>query len=113
MRVGQRIDGWTLLGFIGKGGSGEVWSANKGDAPNVALKILWRRKYAGRFRDEIRLYRQLGDRPGILRLVDSCMPDSTQAESGRRPWLAMEIGTPVTEHLVLQPHAVMLSGVAA
>jgi serine/threonine protein kinase len=99
MRVGERIDGWTLLGFIGKGGSGEVWSANKGDAPNVALKILWRRKYAERFLDEIRLYRQLGDHPGILRLVDSYMPVSSQAESGRRPWLAMEIGVPITEHL--------------
>lgn len=99
MRVGERIDGWTLLGFIGKGGSGEVWSANKGDAPNIALKILWQRKYAGRFLDEIRLYRQLGDRPGILRLVDSYMPDPAQAASGRRPWLAMEIGVPITEHL--------------
>src|SRR6266545_1624170 len=103
MRSGERIDSWTLLRFLGKGGSGEVWIAKDEVGSEVALKILWQQKYVRRFLDEIRLYHQLGNRSGILPLIDSHIPDPAARKSGKRPWLAMEIGTLVISYLGSDP----------
>jgi serine/threonine protein kinase len=99
VRADERINGWMLLRFLGKGGSGEVWVAKNEADSEVALKILRQRKFTARFLDEIKLYRQLGNRPGILALVDSHIPDQADRRIAERPWLAMEIGTPVTGYL--------------
>src|SRR5437773_1108380 len=99
MHPGGKVDRWTLLRPLGHGGSGEVWVASDDTGAEVALKVLHSRRYAGRFRDEIRLYRQLGARPGILPLIDAHFPDDGEQRSVGKAWLAMAIGTPVADHL--------------
>jgi serine/threonine protein kinase len=95
----MKIGRWTLVRHLDKGGSGDVWIARDGTGAEIALKVLWRQAYANRFQDEIKLYRQLGDRSGILPLIDADFPDPAAQRAGARPWLAMAIGTPVREHL--------------
>jgi serine/threonine protein kinase len=98
-KPGSRVDKWTLLEYLGGGGSGEVWVAEAGKDTKAALKILWNKRYQGRFFDEIKLYRSLGDRAGILPLIDSLMPSDDGYRPGVPPWLAMEIGTSIVEYL--------------
>jgi serine/threonine protein kinase len=101
--IGRRIDGWRLSKYIDSGGSGEVWVATNTAGVEAALKILWNGKYTKRFLDEIKIYRQLGYRPGILHLIDSYTPDEALPEPGGRPWLAMQIGVTITDYLGQDP----------
>jgi serine/threonine protein kinase len=103
MKPGDKIGRWTLLRATGRGGSADVWIAKDESGAEVALKLLRRRTYTARFLDEIRLYRQLGQRPGILPLIDSHTPAEALTRSGAEPWLAMEIGTVISEHLGSAP----------
>jgi serine/threonine protein kinase len=96
---GDRVDKWTLRERFGKGGSGDVWAAEDESGRKVALKILWNKKYRTRFLDEIRLYRSLGDRSGIVPLIDSSLPPDGAQPSGTNIWLAMEPATPLGEYL--------------
>jgi serine/threonine protein kinase len=99
LQPGDRVDQWTLRERFGKGGSGEVWAAEDESDRDVALKILWNKKYTARFLDEIRLYRSLGDCPGILPLIDASLPPDGAQPSATNLWLAMEVATPLEEYL--------------
>lgn len=103
LKAGQQIDGWTLTDFMDSGGSADVWLAKGPTGTEVALKILWRSKYTLRFADEVKVYRKLGGRPGILRLIDANIAPQGDARKGKRSWLAMEIGVPVVAHLGQSP----------
>jgi serine/threonine protein kinase len=97
---GDRVEQWTLRERFGRGGSGEVWGAEDESGRGVALKILWNKKYTARFLDEIKIYRQLGDRSGILPLIAASLPSDDEARPpGKNLWLAMEIATPLEEYL--------------
>jgi serine/threonine protein kinase len=96
---GDQVGPWKLLYLFGKGGSSEVWAAEDSSGSKVALKILWKQAFRRRFLDEIRLYRNLDSRTGILPLIDSHIPSHVDAKAGAQPWLAMEVGTPVIDYL--------------
>jgi serine/threonine protein kinase len=105
VRPGQTVDRWKLVRFLGRGGSAEVWAAEGAAEGEIALKILNSKgRYEGRFLDEIKLYKQLGDRSGILQLVDSHIPDEAPGRRRTPPWMAMEIGTLITAYLGPNPN---------
>lgn len=103
MRQGDVIHQWVLIRVLGRGGSSQVWAARDGAGREIALKI--QKSYVERFREEIKLYRRLGDRPGILPLIDWHLPDRADRSAGPA-WIAMEIGTPITAYLGAAPSLV-------
>ena len=103
VKQGDEIGRWKILSYLGGGSNGEVWEAEDRSGKRVALKILRSRIYSKRFLDEIKLYRSLGDQPGILPLVDSHIPTRNERKSGDRAWLAMEVAEPLTDHLGSNP----------
>ena len=100
MKSGQKIDSWELIEFLGKGGNGEVWKAFRPENDFVALKVLKSRQPGSepykRFESEIEILQKIGARKGIVRLIDSFVPTRPV---DLRPWLAMEIGTPIRKAL--------------
>ena len=111
-RRGKRIGPWTLGRVLGRGGNGYVRLATSEDGKRVALKVLHRkhqqaqsRRYK-RFRDEIRAHLALGPRPGILPVVDSCLPDRPSPQSPA--WLATEVAKEIRQALGPQPSVEMV-----
>jgi serine/threonine protein kinase len=95
VKAGDRIDDWTLVSPLGKGGNGEVWVATHAELGERALKVLsskggdrWQR-----FSDEVTIMQELGDHPGVLQLIAAELPEAGARE---RAWLA----TPVAERAV-------------
>jgi len=98
--AGTRIGPWRLLAPLGRGGMGEVWSAERADGQfeqTVALKLLKRgmdsEEVLGRFLRERQILARL-THPGIARLLDGGLaPDG-------RPYFVLERvdGLPITEH---------------
>lgn len=85
---GTMLGYWRLLRHLGRGGSGDVWLAERADgrfAQQVAVKLLrhWHDGTAQRFEREQALLARL-DHPGIARLIDaSATPDG-------QPYMVME-----------------------
>lgn len=99
----RRIVGpWTLIEKLGSGGNAVVWRATRdGLDGEVALKVINATKpdkepYR-RFVAEIEFLQSLGDTNGVLRLIDSFLPEEPSSEN--RPWLAMPIATPIADAL--------------
>ncbi len=97
-RKGQRIGKWTLLEQLGQGGNGSVYRASDG-AAEVALKLLLnsRPKRYQRFRDEVEVLRHLGNRPGVLPIIDAHLPEVPTKEDPA--WLATPVATPLRDYL--------------
>lgn len=97
--IGQKIDHYEVLDFIGDGGMGEVYLARDHEAPNslVALKIIKpgmdSRQILARFELEKTVLRRL-QHPAITRYYDA-----GYLENGRA-YFAMELvrGLPITEY---------------
>jgi non-specific serine/threonine protein kinase/serine/threonine-protein kinase len=95
---GSRIGAWRIGELLGRGGSGEVYAAERADgdfAQRAALKLL-RGDAAGqieRFHAERRLLARL-DHPGIARLLDGGVSPEG------RPFAVLELvdGLPIVEH---------------
>jgi eukaryotic-like serine/threonine-protein kinase len=88
LAMGSRLGAWRILRLIGYGGMGEVYEAERADAPfeqRAALKLTNRQatNLLARFNRERRILARL-DHPGIARLLDGGVaPDG-------RPYAAME-----------------------
>ena len=100
MKPGQKIGPWLLSECLGKGGNGEVWKASRSNDEYVALKVLKNYRYDNepykRFKSEIEILQKMGSRKGVVRLLDSFLP---QRVGDPEPWLAMEIGMPIKDAL--------------
>jgi serine/threonine protein kinase/tetratricopeptide (TPR) repeat protein len=94
---GARVGPYRVLAFLGRGGMGEVYRAERADGQfeqQVALKLI-RREAVGhmdRFQAERQILARL-EHPGIARLLDGGM-----SEDGR-PYMVMELveGKPIVE----------------
>lgn len=94
LRHNDKLDEWTLLASLGRGGNGEVWRAEHPQHGEAALKVLSRKsgdRYQ-RFSDEIEIMGRLGGHPGVLPLVAHSLPSRDSRDPA---WLA----TPVAERL--------------
>jgi eukaryotic-like serine/threonine-protein kinase len=98
--AGHRVGPFRLLALLGKGGMGEVWTAERVGADfeqKVAVKLLYRggdgEAGVARFRRERQILATLSH-PRIARLLDGGVTEDGQ------PWLAMElvVGLPLTTH---------------
>ena len=98
-QIGRRIGAFRLIDFLGEGGMGAVYLAERDDAEfsqRVAIKILPQAAVSpeaiARFRDERQILAAL-DHPHIVRLLDGGSADSL-------PYLVMEHieGTSLTRY---------------
>jgi predicted Ser/Thr protein kinase len=96
LRAGARIGDWCLDAPLGRGGMGEVWSAQRADGQyeqSVAIKVMRpeARAHWARFEAERRILARL-EHPGIARLLDGGVTDDG------RPYMVMERvdGEPIT-----------------
>lgn len=95
------INTWQLLSPVGKGGNGEVWKARDKDGREVAIKFLFQRHLNSsryeRFVSEVSYHEKLGNRKGILPLIESYLPSAPSRTD--RPWLATQYATPLANAL--------------
>lgn len=98
MKAGDQIDDWTLIAPLGEGGNGKVWRATRAGLGECALKVLSRKggDRWQRFRDEVTVMQQLGDHPGVLKLLAAQLPDPGARE---RAWLATLVAERATDAL--------------
>jgi serine/threonine protein kinase len=95
----KKVGDWILGDLLGAGGNAKVWRARGKSGEDMALKILNRprgERYQ-RFRHEVALLERLGERPGLLPLVDCHLPSSPT--QGDPAWLAMPIAQSLKDHL--------------
>ena len=96
---GMKLGNWVLLDRIGRGGNGQVWSAQVSHGGNtvVAIKILTKLKEIAyqRFRDEVKVMQTCGIRD-VVPILDSYLPDWPTKD---RPWYAMPQGIPLMKYL--------------
>lgn len=111
IRPGARIDDWTLVSQLGRGGNGEVWRAVHAEHGENALKILSRKSGDRwqRFCDEVTIMRRLAGRPGILPFVAAELP---APQSRAVAWLATPIAERVVDALGPSPSLVAVVEVA-
>jgi WD40 repeat protein/tRNA A-37 threonylcarbamoyl transferase component Bud32 len=100
--IGQRVDGFTIIGKLGEGGMGIVYVAEQHNPRRtVALKVM-RRSLATtstlrRFEREAQLLGQL-NHPGIAQIYAAGIADISGADGVpvRAPYIAMELVTGAT-----------------
>ena len=99
---GERIGAYQLAEYVDSGGNGEVWKTSAADGQTV-IKIL---KNHGsdrvqRFRDEVAVHAQLGQRRGILPVLDSAVPKKPTRDTPA--WLTMPEALPLDRALGENP----------
>lgn len=101
----ERLGSWSLVEPLGSGGNAEVWKAVSNDDQVVAVKILNNKKPQSepfkRFKAEIDILRRLGERPGLLPLIDVSLPEKPTFKNPA--WLAMPVATPIRNALGQTP----------
>jgi hypothetical protein len=104
-KPGDELGGWVLEEKLGEGGNGVVWRARYPDRDEAALKILKDTRPEKvpfkRFAREVATVRGLGERPGILPVIDAHVPESP----GRKElvWYAMPLADAIEEILSEAP----------
>jgi len=100
----ERLGSWRLVEPLGPGGNAEVWKA-VGNDDVVALKILNTKNPQSepfkRFKAEIDILRRLGERPGLVPLIDVSLPEKPTLKNPA--WLAMPVATPIRNALGRTP----------
>src|SRR5438094_742437 len=92
--AGERFGDWILIRPLGHGGNGEVWLAHNQQHSEGAIKIgrglgnPARERYR-RFVNEVRFYEGLGERPGILPVLGTYLPERPTRGRADPPWLVM------------------------
>lgn len=86
LEPGRQVGGWTAVRFIDEGGNGEVWEVNGADRGPAALKVLRDHRATSvghrRFRREIETVQGLGERAGVLPVVEAHLPKTLTARPG-------------------------------
>ena len=94
----RELGGWQLGKRLGKGGNGEVFTAEK-HGSIAALKQLSERRLTpariARFKDEVQAMRDCADIPGVLPLLDADL----QPVDGAHPWFVMGLARPISDEL--------------
>lgn len=104
-RAGEVFGVYTLIEILGGGGNADVWRASSPDGP-AAVKILRRYRSAepyARFKREVEQLQKLGEEPGVLPYLDSCLPEHPTPKNP--PWLSMPVATPFLSALGDLPDA--------
>jgi hypothetical protein len=108
----RRVGPWVLEEKLGSGGNATVWRARRDGQGPIALKVLnstkVQREPYGRFVNEITVLRNLGDEPGVLKLLDFNLPEQPSGED--RAWLAMPIAAPIGDALQGEPVESVVAG---
>ena len=93
------IDGWRIIGVLGRGGNARVFSADRQDHGPSALKVLNATNRDGerfrRFRREVETNESLRDHPGVLPVKESKLPDDPRQPA----WLAMPVSVTLSDAL--------------
>jgi serine/threonine protein kinase len=114
LEPGRQVGGWTAVRFIDEGGNGEVWEVNDADRGAAALKILrdHRANSVGyrRFRREIETVQGLGERAGVLPVLEAHLPEEPSRRD--RPWYVMPLAVPLDEVLDGKPVAEVVEAIA-
>jgi serine/threonine protein kinase len=113
LKAGDQLGQWTVVRYIDKGGNGEVYEVTGPDGP-CALKIIADRTAESvryrRFRREIETVLGLGERPGVLPVLDDHLPE--QPSKRDRAWYVMLLATPLAAQLEGKPVADAIQAVA-
>jgi len=98
-------DKWKNRILIGQGGNGKVYKVTRADGKEYAVKILNRvkaDKAYKRFRDEIKVLKQLDDNPGIIKVIEYHLPKELSALN--KAYYIMPLGIPITYYLKQKTH---------
>jgi Protein kinase domain len=98
----KELGPWRIAEMLGRGGNARVYRATNTETHEEgALKEINARKVNRepyqRFVHEITTLRQLGEYPGILRLIDAHIPEKPSVDD--QPWLVMPVANPLGEAL--------------
>lgn len=109
--MGDGIDGWRILEFLGEGGNAKVWKAEHPEHGICALKLLDAKRPGTerykRFAREVEQLRHLESREDILPLIASSV-----SEEGGQAWLAMPVCTGLVSVLDDKPLEVVIDTLA-
>lgn len=87
---------WIFIDIIGKGGNGTVFRVENLKGESYALKELRNvkdSKYYQRFRDEVEILVKLKDKEGIIKIIDSYLPQKPSVDD--KPFYVMPICKPI------------------
>jgi serine/threonine protein kinase len=113
--MSRQIGPWRVGEKLGQGGNAKVYRAENVDTGvSAALKEInarhVNREPYQRFLVEIETLRRLGDRPGILPLLDAHIPECPS--DSNQPWLVMPIAEPLSAVLADADLAAVVAAVA-
>ena len=115
LEPGRVLGAWTVVRYIDKGGNGEVWEVVDDSGLRGAAKILADRRADSvryqRFRREIETVRALGERTGVLPILDAHLPEEPSKRD--RAWYVMPLARPLSKALEHLPVDQVVESVAA
>ncbi|EJF52703.1 protein kinase family protein [Saprospira grandis DSM 2844] len=87
---------WELIEKVSHGGNGSVWTCRNKDDEQYAIKLLIKKKEQAhqRFQDEVTIIKSCQDIKGVVKIIDSSLP---QVGSESPPFYVMPLGEPLVE----------------
>lgn len=102
---GKQLGSWKLVSKLGSGGNAQVWRARDSNRRLAALKILTTRRATSsqykRFKTEVEFLQRIGDKEGLLPILDASLPDVLTDENPA--WFAMPIAKLIRDQLGDRP----------